>query len=273
MVKHLLLTTALALGAVSPAFAHTGYLLPNRFFLTEAGTITTQAAFSETFPLPEIALRSPSMGLVMPTGETIAFDEQQTIGAMTVLAAKLTETGTYRLTTGKRLGRKGYVIDDGTTLSRATSKPDPDKLADGSKILTSQTVTVSDAYVSIGEVSAVQPEALSRLTIGLGTHPSCILDRQGLVLDIDFDGAPLAHHDVTISRPFGPYLGEGEGLDYKTDAAGKLTFATFPAGIYMIMVRHLDYAPEGSETDVQSYTTSLVLDVQGRGGYRKGCES
>lgn len=271
MLARIFVSASLVLAAAAPAFAHTGYVLPNRFFLPEGGSVTTQAAFSETFPMPEVALRSPSMSVIAPDGTSLAFDDQTTIGALTVLTSNLTTPGTYRLTTGKRLGRKGYVTDEAGSLVRATGKPDQTKLGAGIKILTSQTVTVSDAFVSIGEISDIKPEALSRLTIELSRHPNCLLDNQQIGFNIRFDDQPLAKHTVSISRPFGPYLGEGEGLEYRTDQFGNLSFSKLHAGLYLIMVRHLAYAPEGSETDVESYTTSLVIDVQGRGGSRKGC--
>lgn len=271
MLARIFVSAGLAFVSAVPALAHTGYVLPNRFFLPEGGTVTTQAAFSEAFPQPEVALRSPAMSVIAPDGTSLAFDDQTTIGALTVLTSNLTTPGTYRLTTGKRLGRKGYVTDEGGLLVRATSKPDQSKLGDAIKILTSQTVTVSDVYVSVGEISDVMPVGLSRLTIGLNRHPNCLLDNQQIGFNIRFDDQPLAKHTVTILRPFGPYLGEGEGLEYRTDQFGNLSFSKLHAGLYLIMVRHLAYSPEGSETDVESYTTSLVIDVQGRGGSRKGC--
>ena len=46
-----------------------------------------------------------------------------------------------------------------------------------------------------------------------------------------------------------------------TDANGRLNLSFSEPGVYLLMTRHRATAPEGSDTDVRSYTTSLTFEV------------
>lgn len=48
-----------------------------------------------------------------------------------------------------------------------------------------------------------------------------------------------------------------------TDADGKVSLNFEKAGVYIIWTRQSAPAPAGADVDERSYTTSLILEVQG----------
>lgn len=252
---------ALALGAIaSPAGAHTSFLSPSVFSTGEASVITLQAAFGETaFFRPEVAVTSDDFHLYRPDGSRDAYDRIETFQQTTVLESDLTETGTYRFTTGLRLGRKGaQVLKDGvwTPLAPGTEAPA------GVQTQTSQTATVADVYVTKGApTDAVLNTQVGPLAFRLGAHPSAIYAADPLSLEVLFEGQPLVGNEIEVDREGGDYEDPRFKQRLTTDAKGQAILRFDRPGVYLIMTRHRAPAPAGAETDVRSYTTSLTFEV------------
>ncbi|MAK62694.1 MAG: hypothetical protein CMK09_17120 [Ponticaulis sp.] len=262
---------AFSLGAVA-AQADTSNLLPHEFYLEEPGSVTVQASFTERFPLPNVALRTDTMKIVTPSGEDQAFAEQVTTGVLTVLEAELEETGTYRLTSGNRLGRTGHAYRHNDKIVRLNRGFDELDLPVGAELFTSQTVTLADVWVTVDEPTPYKPEPLSRLELVASEHPSCLKADMPIRFTALFDGEPLVGQPIMLTRAFGTYAGDGDGLTYTTNSQGELAFDGLHAGVFLLMTRLITDAPETAETDLQSYTTSLVFDVLGENSSRPGCD-
>lgn len=244
-----------------PAAAHTSYLLPSVFITGEGGYLTLQASFTEDFFVPEIAVISDDYHLVRPDGSRDDFDAITEFRQMVVLENALEEDGTYRFTTGTRLGRiakRALVDGEWKTLHG----PDGEVPENATDVMTSQTETVADVYVTKGAPTWEAVEApIGRLSFDLEAHPNEIYLDEGLEFDVLFDGEPLADQTVHIYRQGGDYEEPKFHPETTTDAEGHVSLSFDAPGIYLIMTRHATEAPEGAETDERSYTTSLTFEV------------
>ena len=253
-------TLAAAIMGAGGATAHTSYLLPSVFSTAAGNVVTIEAGFAERqFFRPEVAVTSEDFHLLRPDGKRDTYDRTETFKQVTILESDLTEPGTYRFTTGERLGRVGAQVQEG-----AAWRPlEPGKTAPaGAKTRTSQTVTVAEAYVTKGAPTRPAVDApAGRLAIRADAHPNEIFLEKPLTLSFAFDGAPLAGGDIELDREGGSFEEPKYHKEFKSGADGKLKLTFDRPGTYLVMIRHLAPAPQGSGTDMRSYTTSLTFEV------------
>lgn len=249
-----------AAGAPSHGLAHTSYLLPSVFSASTEALVTIEASFAERqFFRPEVAVASEDFHVIRPDGRRDTFDRVETLTQLTILESDLSEPGTYRFTTGERLGRTGAQVLEG-----GEWKPlEPGAAAPaGAKTRTSQTVTVAEVYVTKGAPTRPAVDAPSgRLAIRTSAHPNDIYRGDGLILSFTFDGAPLAGQAVELDREGGSLEDPKYNKVLKTDAEGKLRLTFDRPGTYLVMARRAAASPPGSPTDMRSYTTSLTFEV------------
>lgn len=255
---------AFALAALTMApgrgAAHTSYLLPSVFSASSERMVTIEASFAERqFFRPEVAVTSEKFHVLRPDGRRDTFDRVETLSQVTVLESDLSEQGTYRFTTGERLGRAGsQVFENGDWRPLEPGAAPPA----GAKTRTSQTVTVAEAYVTKGAPTRAAVDAPSgRLVIRTSAHPNDIYLAEGVTLSFTFDGAPIAGQTVELDREGGALEEPKFHKVLKTDAAGKLRLTFDRPGTYLVMARRAADAPAGSKTDMRSYTTSLTFEV------------
>ncbi|WP_018146732.1 DUF4198 domain-containing protein [Henriciella marina] len=263
MIRSLILGAATLVFA-APAFAHAGFIVPITDSPDDAGKILFHATFSDDFPQMEIGLTSDAWIIIMPDGETAEFGRLAERPDRTILEATVEKGGLYRFSSGERLGRKGEVaLIDGAYFLLGRDGLDKETLPDRADVLSSQTATVSDLYIALGEGPHASLESeIGRLAIRPGANPADLRVEERFEADLLFDGAPLAGYDVTLFSP-GSSRDEGEpDTALKTDEGGRLAFTASAPGEYLLMVRHIALSPEGAETDVRSYTTTLTLLVE-----------
>jgi uncharacterized GH25 family protein len=242
------------------ASAHTSYLAPSVFATTEADLVTIEASFAEEFMFrPEIAVQSQDFHVLRPDGRRDAFDRVETFRQLTVLESDLTEAGTYRFTTGERLGRTSTVVrvrGEWRLLAPGESAPR------GAQVERSQTATVADVYVTKGAPTrSVVDKSIGRLAIRPITHPNAVYVDEGFDFEVLFDGAPLADQEIVVDRQGGDYEEPRFQQAIRTDAQGRAHLRFDRAGVYLIMTRFRAAAPDGSETPHRSYTTSLTFEA------------
>ena len=253
---------ALAAMATAPAaLAHTSYLLPNLFTTSDGTFVTLEASFSEDFFTPEIAVDSDEYHIVRPDGTRGDYQSVTPFRQMVVLESPLTESGTYRFTTGARLGRTSKLaLVDGEW--KPVFGPDAKVPENATDVRTSQTETVADVYVTKGAPTRPAVDtAIGRLALHPETHPNEIYLDEGFAFDVTFDGAPLADQTVTLYRGGGDYEAPKFHKEFKTDTEGHIDLSFDKPGIYLAMTRYRTDAPAGSATDERSYTTSLTFEV------------
>lgn len=255
-----------ALGLVLPgaAAAHTSFLLPNYFSLTDSKVITLEGGFAEKFFSSDVALTSQDFHLYHPDGRRGDFKKIASFEQITVLESDIPESGTYLFTSGERLGRVSTIAKvDGKWVSVNPDDPKAQVPANATETAKLQTATVTDVYVSKGAptrtVLALPPQG--RLAITPITHPNAVFLDEGMELAVSYGGKPLADFETTLYRQGGGYDEKPFAEVNRTDANGRLKLKFSQPGVYLIMARHRGDAPPGAATPYRSYTTSLTFEV------------
>jgi uncharacterized GH25 family protein len=253
-MKQLVLAAALAICATGPAAAYTSYILPADF--SPDGEVRLEAAFASTFFTPAVGLPA-DMTLLYPDGTQFTFDRVESTGQVTTARANVAAHGTYRVSTGERMGAiSTMVADNGAWRQLAQGETPPA----GIETRTLQTVTVADTYVSVGAPSrTVVDRHIGALALHPVTHPNQILTGQGFLVELLFNGAPFPNMPVVLYE--NGDIDTDVGTYFVTDASGRATVTFSTPGRYVIAARHRGEAPAGSEAQVRSYTTTLTFEV------------
>ncbi|GLK46392.1 MULTISPECIES: DUF4198 domain-containing protein [Novosphingobium] len=252
----LLCAVSIAPGA---ALAHTSYLLPKFFAGNTEKMVTVESAFGEKFFRPEVPVDASDYHVILPDGSRGSFQSITPLKQMVVLESALDAEGTYRFTTGVRLGRVGK-----SALVGGKWQPVHGEVPkEATQVRTSQTETVADAYVSKKQPTRAPVDvAIGRLRIQPVTHPSELYLDTPFTLNVLFDGKPMAAQELELDRGGADYEEAVSHRQVRTDAQGKAVITFDRPGTYVLMTRHRAEAPAGSGTDERSYTTSLTFQVE-----------
>lgn len=256
-----LCTAALVLSGA--AFADTAYVKPSTFNPEVDQVITVEVAFNDYCCEPRYAVQTDTYRVIAPDGSQSVPDRTEVFKTTTMLEHKITQPGTTRITTGERLGRKGeYVLLDGEYHLVNSRDAEPIDVPAGTPVLTSQTATVTDAYVTAGrrDWKAVGVP-VGRLQIEPGIHPNAISVDLPFVGKVTLDGKPLVGEIVTLTNEGERLRGVG-GRVFETDEKGRFKIDFEEPGVHLIMVRIQAPAPDGAETDIRSYTSALTINVK-----------
>lgn len=259
-----LMVTALgATLAAFPAAAHTSYMLPSRFSANLETMVTVESAFAEDFFIPDVAVGDADFHVIRPDGTRAAFDAVHPHQQLVILETALPDEGTYRFTTGVRLGRRSTLaLVDGKWVNITSTGGAVPEGATATK--TTETETLADAYLTKkGPTRAPVDLQIGRLVFQPVTHPSDAFVDEPFTLQVLFDGKPLANHIINVDRGGARYDAVKFHQEIATDAEGRLNLVFAKAGIYILWTRHSAAAPEGAGVDERSYTTSLILEADG----------
>lgn len=257
---------ACIIGGVS-LFAHTPYVLPNAFSTSKGKKVTAVSSFTEEFFVPDFKVESDDFHLVLPDGTRSEYGNTVVLDQVTVLENELETEGTYRLSTGDRLGRKFTMkrVEDGWDYIRGGMGEGGERetIPEGVETAEFQSHTVAVAYVTKG---APTQDAVGQTGTGLEivpiTHPSEIYVDDGFELQLTFNGDPVKKHEMKVYRQGGKYEEPNYEIVTSTNKKGKVSLEFGEPGVYVVMTRHQDEAPGGSETPYRSYTISLTFEVQ-----------
>ncbi len=246
------------------AMAHTSFLLPNYFSVTEGKMITLEGGFAEKLFSSDVALTSKEFHLYRPDGKRDSFDRVASFEQITILESDINEPGTYLFTSGERLGRVSTIAKvKGEWVIVNPEDPKAEVPKDATEISKSQTATVTDVYVTKGKPSdaVLKLPPQGRLAFTPITHPNAIFLDEGFEMSVSWDGKPLADFETFLYRQGGSYDEKSFEEINTTDASGKLKLKFDRPGVYMIMARHRGDSPAGAATPYRSYTTSLTFEV------------
>ncbi len=250
---------AVALGGAGGAQAHMPYVLPTLFDVGKADHITVESSFAEDPFHPEVAMRDAPFHLIGPDGAPIAVGPVTHLRDLTVFEADIKADGTYRVTSGQRLGRKSKMVKAGDkwVMQGEGSEPRP-----GEQAVEVQSATLADAYVTRGQPTDAALKPIGKaLEIQAITHPNAIASAAPASFVVLFEGKPLSGTDVTLFRSAGYYDGRKVSAQLKTDAKGGFSLTPPDAGTYLILVRHRTAAPTDAATPWRSYTYTLTFDA------------
>jgi len=262
-MTRLVILAAAASTICGVAAADTAYLEPSTYSPELGQTITIEASFNDYCCVPKYPVRSDSYAVILPDGSSVEPDRIELFANSTILEQKIAHEGTTRITTGERLGRKGeYVLLDGQYHLVNSDDAEPIEVPDGTPILTSQTATVSDFYVTVGEQTWESIEVpVGRLGISPQQHPSDLRVGDAFEVTLSFDGEPLADQPLILTRSGQKDRVEDEGITFISNVDGHVAIPLEHIGTHLIMTRMQAPAPEEAQTDIRSYTTSLTFDV------------
>ncbi len=232
-VSGLLAASALLLsGSVR---AHSPFLLPNVFDVSNRDHVTVQGSFTEEFFSPDVAMKADDYHVIAPDGTKVSLKPVYTRD-LAIVEAETKATGTYRISTGIRTGRTAkaaWVNGDWTFLGRDESPPA------GGKAYDVTSVTVAETYVSRGKPSA---KALAARNSGLEfrpiSHPSSLFVGEDVTFEVLFDGKPVAGETISVYRDNARYSDGKAVREVKTDGGGKFAFKPEAQGVYLAMTRY-----------------------------------
>lgn len=255
------LALALALGG-GAAHAHTPYLLPASFEVEPTGTISVDAGFTEKFFLPDVAFGDTRFALTTPDGSVLPFGDVRQFKTRTVAEQQLPGAkGTYRLSTGPRLGAifRSWDLNGKVEVARDPATPVPA----GAKLLSHyQSLSISEAYVTAGAPTkaALAPSGQG-LEIVPVTHPSDLFAGETFEFTVQFNGQPLAGQKVDLYRSAMDLASQHSAESLKTDAQGRIRYAMKQPGVYLALIRHRAPAPAGAAAPMYGHNYTLTFRV------------
>lgn len=244
------------------AHAHTPYLLPSSFDVQPKDAIGVDAGFTEKFFMSDVAFGDTAFSIVTPAGARIPFGDIHQFKQRTVAEQKLPdEKGTYRLSTGPRLGAifRTWERNGKTESSRDPKQAVP---ADAKLLSHYQSLSVSEAYVTAGKPSTKALEAVGKgLEIVAITHPSDLFVNEKFEFTVQYDGKPLAKQKVSIYRSAMDLASQSTVQNLTTDADGKVALPLTKSGIYLALVRYQGAAPVGAAAPMYGNNYTLTFRV------------
>jgi uncharacterized GH25 family protein len=244
------------------AHAHTPYLLPSSFDVQPNAMIGVDASFAEKFLVPEVAFGETAFSIVPPEGERIAFGDIRQFKQRTVAEQKLPdEKGTYRLSTGSRLGA---VFRTWERNGKTESARDPKQAmpADAKMLSHYQSLSVAEAYVTAGKPSTRALTAVGKgLEIVAITHPSDLFVNEKFDFVVQYDGKPLPDQKVSVYRSAMDLASQSTVQHLSTDADGKIALPLTKAGIYLALIRYQSPAPAGAAAPMYGNNYTLTFRV------------
>lgn len=245
------------------AAAHTPYLAPSDFAPRAGATIALDAAFAETFFVPEAAFDRSRFSVLAPDGGETAPDLVHRLKTRTVVEHTLPPdaAGTYRFSTGPRLGA---VFRTWRLHGKQDSSRDPAvKIPAGAEVIANfQSLTLAETYVTVGAPDRgalrARGKGIELLPI---THPNDLYVGETFEFAVHYDGRPLAGQKVQISEVVWTSDRKPQVVTVATDARGRARFTLARAGTWLALTRHRSKAPAGAAADEYSHGYTLTFHV------------
>lgn len=255
-------------GIVASAFAaaasaHTPYLAPSTYAPRAGETLALDAAFAETFFVPEAVFDNSRFSVTGPDGKEVPLDTVHLLKTRAVAEHTLPKdkSGTYRLSTGPRLGA---LFRTWELNGKQESSRDPAvKIPAGAKVVSNfQSLTLAEAYVTVGapDRAALQPRGKG-IELVPATHPNDLFVGETFDFTLQYDGTPLADQKVEITEAVWTSDRKPQVVTVLTDAQGKASFKLERAGTWLALTRHRTKAPAGAPVDEYSNSYTLTFRV------------
>ena len=259
MLKRVILLGSFFLSTA--CFGHVPYLEPLSFEPSQDGIVTLDASFAEKFFVPEVAFANSIYLVSQPDGKTTTPDFLSQLKTRVVVEHKLQEDGTYRFSTGKRLGRvfKMYELDG----KRHSMENPAESIPKGAKLLSFfQSLTLAETYASKGAPNDVVFAAYNTgLEFVPVTHPNDLFVNEPFEFTSLFDGKPIDALKVEVFLAKDQFTDEKPTYEIMSNTQGGLSFTPKEAGTYLLLARHRSDAPTASIAPQISNTYTLVIEA------------
>lgn len=255
------LAGALLLSVCSSLYAHTPYLAPFTFEASNRDMVTLDASFAEKFFIPELAFNNSIYTVVTPKGKTVNPDSIVKLNLRMVVEHTMKDEGTYRFSTGKRVGRvfKVYELDG----KRKSLENPTDAVPKGGKLLSFfQSMTMAETYVTKDGPNNTALKAYNQgLEFVAVSHPNDLFVGDTLSMVSQFNGKPLVDLKIDIFKANDQFSDEKPSLTLTSNAKGEFKFTPDEKGVYLLRARHRSDAPKGSPAPQISNTYTLVVEA------------
>jgi len=251
----------------APASAISPYVLPLNFDLRAKDTLTIDAGFTQKVFTPATPLKDSPFTIIRPDGTPEAVTVVQHLKTRSVLEYQLPADekdarGTWRISSGPRMGQVFRSWDNNGTVERATHTDQ--KMPAGAKLLTHyQTVGRAESYVTVGAPTrqALKPHGKG-LEIVPVMHPNDLYSGESFEFAVHFDGKPLAGNQVDIYRSNTQRAESEHSVTHiTTDAQGRARLPLTQSGLYQAYVRHDSPAPQGAAAPTYGNRYALTFRV------------
>jgi uncharacterized GH25 family protein len=241
----------------SSALAHSPFLLPNYFDVSQRDHVTVQASFSETPFIPDVVMKSDDFHVDTPDGRRLPLAATH-LRDFAVLEAETPAAGTYRLSSGQREGRRSKAFQrDGKWVFVGRDEAD----AKGQQVYEMRSITCAEVYVTRGAPSSQVLAARGKgLEFRMITHPNKLLVGDSAELQVLFDGRPLPAQPLSLSHAGDATDAGSEVRSFTSDADGRIRLALESPGLYHLMARYRHVLP-GKDPVAESHTYALTLEV------------
>jgi uncharacterized GH25 family protein len=239
------------------AVAHSPYLLPNRFDVSQRDHVSVQASFTEDFFVPDVVMKASAYHVVTPDGTKVPLEPSYTQD-LAVLDVATRLPGTYRISTGIREGRLSKAAIDGDEWQFLDER---EALPTGVRIYDIRSITLAEVYVTRGAPSdAVLAPHNDGLEFQLLAHPNSLFAGDDARVRVLFDGQPLTGQTIVLQRSSMGYGDASPPVEITSDKEGVVTLPFPEAGLYHAMTRHR-FALPGAHAKAESHTYAITLEV------------
>lgn len=253
------------------AAAHTPYLRPTTF-APERPYVTVEAALGEIFFVADFPIRTAGDYFVIgPDGAAAKVDSVTTLKAFAAFDADLPAEGTYRITTGERLGRtsKWVKIDGAWKLVRpanvgggASRFVAESAIPPGAETMTGQSFQRVETYVTRGAPTkaALKPTGQG-FELEPVTHPNEAFAGEPFKFRLLMDGKPVPGATFNVQRGGDAYVESRFSFSGATDAAGAGMLTLAQPGVYVLEADYPARAEGAASPVAKSFQYVLTFEV------------
>jgi len=261
LLAGMLLACTFTARAISP------YVLPLDFDVRANATISVDAGYTQKIFTPAVPYGDTRFSVTRPDGSQVPVTTVHQLKTRTVAEYQLpadekAARGTWRISTGQRMGRVFRSWQRNGQVERASSPEQPTP-ADAKLLTHYQTVAWAEAYVTVGAPSraALKPRGTGLEIVPI-THPSDLYVGERFEFAVHFDGQPVAGNKLDIYRSnTGKAESEHTVHTLTTDAQGRAAFPLKQGGLYQAYVRHDSKAPPGAAAPTYGNRYALTFRV------------
>lgn len=255
---------ALSLGlAAACAQAHVPFLKPNQFNLAH-DRLHVESAFTEQPFQADFAMDSPSFSLVRPDGSKSPLEPSARTRAAVYLEPRVTDEGTYRISTGVRKGPRYRAVE--TADAKLYFAEDMQRFSGKPTAL--QYYSRADTYVAKGEPRYQPRPANQGVEIVPLSSPNQVSVGDRVAFRVLRDGQPVPRARIVVAHDNEHYTRRSEEDLYdvenvrpgnlRADADGRFVFSPAQAGLVFLFVTVHDKV---SDELWNSHNASLSLEV------------
>lgn len=242
------------------AQAHSPYLKPNTFAAEEQRKhVTVEASFAEGDLRPDVAMKSDAFVVIGPDGAKTPLTPAAVLKDASYLEVPLAAgNGTYLISSGVRKGRLAKAV---LRQGQVVFAERPDDKQPGDTPIEVQSITRADLYVSRGRPSSVDLDT-EGVAIHPVTQPHDLYAGETVTVRVRENRQPLAGQTLTVITDGQNYVSHKQPeQDFKTNAAGEVSFKPRTAGLYLLQVRVRRASAENPALWL-SHTATLTIEVQ-----------